>query len=916
MLPIEFHDRIPSKRTLFLTQFATRTHPLMASVALLLQGSDYAARHLDELHRLLDQDDCQNALAMGQYHALVQSIPLELPLATFSSALRQFRHQHLLRFILRELAGLATTRDTLAGWSDCADALILHALRFCEQQLVGRFGNPRHATGERAQCFIMAMGKLGGQELNFSSDIDLIVVFSEAGFTDGDTPISNQEFYTKVVQQLIQVLQAVTADGFVFRVDLRLRPNGESGPLVSSVLAMETYYQEQGRDWERYAMVKARVLGDERAWFHRLITPFVYRRYTDFSVIESLRSMKAMMVREIQLNPMLDDIKRGQGGIREVEFIIQSLQLIWGGRLASLQQQDALLALQAVSEANVLPVDAGALRAAYLFLRKLENALQIHNDQQTHAMPADEVKQVQIMLLMGSNTWEDVVMHLHQHQRVIHEAFLAILGPVESDEERFRQLNHQLSSVWQGHVEATMAEHWLAGLGFPEANRCYQLIHAFRHAPRCRHLTHAVRMRLDQFMVLLLRELMQLESADFVLLQVLHLLEKIVGRSAYLALLMENKQALQALLYCFAHSPFITTLVVEQPFLLEVLLDDVYSWRLPTRVQLGNILKERVQHTNDREVLDEVFRQFKLTNWLLAARAELYGLCDAVRVARFLSDVAEVILEHVVACACQQMSGSHPTMRQMQLNVAIVAYGTLGSRDMNYDSDLDLVFLHTADLHAVHWVTRLIQKILHMLTTRSQSGVLYSVDTRLRPSGEAGLLVSHVDAFVDYQSSNAWVWEHQALLRARMLCASKALKVRFNRLKLDVLFLPRDGIGLCREVLAMREKIHASSGCTSIKHVAGGMLDLGFLVQYLVLAHPEKGFVRATHILSQLHLLFLHDVLNKTQARLLKQAYRNSQHVLHQHVLRGSPVATHGHEADVLAISQVFYDAMHAPCKS
>ena len=903
---------LTSKRMLFLAQFAMRAHPLIASIALLLQGSDYAARHVTALHLLLDQDDCQDALGIDAYHALVRNIQLDLPPMTFSSALRQFRHRHLLRLMLRELAGLATTRDTLAAWSDCADAIILHALMFCEKQMFARFGRPCHTTGERAQCYILAMGKLGGQELNFSSDIDLIVAFSEAGVTDGETSISNQEFYTKVVQQFMQMLQAVTADGFVFRVDLRLRPNGESGPLVCSVLAMETYYQEQGRDWERYAMVKARVVGGGCAWFHRLIMPFVYRRYTDFSVIESLRGMKAMIVREIQLNPMLDDIKRGPGGIREVEFIIQSVQLIWGGRLARLRQQNALLALQSVSETGFLPADAEALRAAYLFLRKLENALQIHNDQQTHTLPDEEIKRLQIMLLIGASTWVDVVTQLHQHQQAINDAFVAILGPVESDEERSRQLNHQLSSVWQGHVEATMAEHWLAGLGFPEAHRCYQMIHAFRHSGRCRHLTHAVRMRLDRFMVLLLSELTQVDAADFVLLQVLHLLEKIVGRSAYLALLTENKQALQALLYCFAHSPFITALVVEQPFLLEVLLDEAPSWRPPTRAQLDHALRERLCYSDDREVLDEVFRQFKLTHWLLAARAELYGFSDATRVGRFLSDVAQVILVHVVACACHQMNERYPVKSRF----AIVAYGTLGSRDMNYDSDLDLVFLHTADLQDVHRVTRLIQKILHMLTTRSHTGVLYSVDTRLRPSGEAGLLVSHVDAFVDYQSTNAWVWEHQALLRARILCAPRALKAKFNRVKFDVLFLPRDSVWLRREVLTMREKINASVGRESIKQVPGGLLDLAFLVQYLVLAHPEQEFVQRTHMLMQLQQLFLHHVLSKSQLSILTKAYRDNQHMLHQHVLRGDPVTRHGHESEVLAISQVFYDARHSPCKS
>ena len=893
-------------------QFSMQTHPLIAAVDVLLQGSDYAVRQVSALQRLLAQDDCQHAYDLDTYFTLIERISLDLPQPAFSSALRQFRHAHLLRLMLRELAGLASTEETLRAWSDFADVIILHAIRYCEQILQPRYGRPCHSSGQYAALYVLAMGKLGGQELNFSSDIDLIIAFSEAGFTDGPSSISNQEYYTKVVQQFMQLLQQVTADGFVFRVDLRLRPNGESGPLVCSVLAMETYYQEQGRDWERYAMVKARIVGamnDESKWFHRLITPFVYRRYIDFSVIESLRSMKAMIVREIQLNPMLDDIKRGQGGIREVEFVIQSIQLIWGGRLPGLQQQNALLALGALNEANLLPVDADALKHAYLYLRQLENALQIHNDQQTHVLPNDALRQSQIMLMMKCEAWVDVITQLHQHQQVIHDAFVAILGPVESDEERSRQLNHQLANVWQGHVEANMAEHWLAGQGFPNPGRCYQLIQAFRHSPRCRHLTHAVRMRLDRFMVLLLNELMQVESADFVLLQVLHLLENIVGRSAYLALLTENKQALQALLYCFARSPFITELVVEQPFLLEVLLDETPSWRVPSRTQLAHTLAERLRYSDDREVQDEVLREFKLTCWLMAARAELYGFSDAVHVGRFLSDVAEVILLEVVASATRQMQVRFPGLTQMKSCFAIVAYGTLGSRDMNYDSDLDLVFLHTAEPEQAHWVTRLTQKIIHMLTMRSKAGVLYLVDTRLRPSGEAGLLVSHMDAFALYQCTSAWTWEHQALLRARMLCTSQSLNHTFNQLKLDVLLLPRDIATLKNDVLSMREKINASSGRDSMKQVAGGLIDIAFLVQYLVLAHPNEAFVSTTHMLTQLNQLLLQHVLGASQAGTLKKAYRDIQHQLHQHVLRGVALSPHGHEAEVLAIGRMFYEA-------
>jgi len=870
----------------------------------LLQISDFVTRHRQQLQSLLREDDCQQALSKQDYQRLITAISLDLPSNAFSSMLRQFRNRHLIRLMLRELANLADTCQTMTDWSECADTLVTHALRYAEHQLLARFGKPCHESGEPAQLYVLAMGKLGGQELNFSSDIDLIFAFSAAGQTNGPERIGNQEYYSKIVQAFIQLLQNKTTDGFVFRVDLRLRPNGESGPLVSTLLAMENYYQEQGRDWERYAMVKARLIEADisgQQWFNRLIMPFVYRRYIDFSVIESLRSMKAMIEREIQLNPMLDDIKRGRGGIREVEFVIQCFQLIRGGRVPALQKQNTLLALHALKDEGLL-ARTMVLRNAYLFLRKLENALQMLNDQQTHSLPGDTLKQRQIMLAMGYDTWDALLDKLHQYQRIISHAFHAVLGTVDYAEDGARLLVNQLASIWQGHVESTMAAHLLASYGFQQAERCYQMIHAFRHSPRCRHMTQASRIRLDRFMVLLLSELTHVNSTDMVLLNVLHLLENIVGRSAYLALLTENPHALQALLHWFAESPFITELLVTQPFLLEVLLDQDEAWKPPTRTQLARTLQDRLVHCTEIELQDEILRQFKLTGWMLMALAELSGRCDAVRASRFLSDVAEVILAKTLDCACQQLSARYPEMVQIKARFAIIAYGKLGSREMNYDSDLDLVFLHAATPYEEHLVTRLTQKILHMLTTRSQSGVLYSVDTRLRPSGEAGLLVSHIDAFADYQRTQAWTWEHQALLRARIVFANSQIRLKFNQLIHDVLFVPRDKQALRDEVNGMRKKISKYSQKKSIKLVAGGLLDLEFLVQFLALAYPQPGWVRATHTLTILRHLYADHVLSQTQFTALKRAYRHYHHVLHQQILTCETWIANGHEANVMAI--------------
>ncbi len=905
-LPISLQQKA---NALFVRHFATLVHPMSPYVQCLLHISDYACRHINLLQTLLQEDGCRHQLMNTDYQALILQIPLDLPVPAFMRQLRLFRNRHLLRLLLRELGGLASTEETMAAWSDCADALILHALAYCERQSEQRYGKPREQSGNVAKIYMLAMGKLGGRELNFSSDVDLIFAFSAAGNTDGAESITNQQYYSKVVQQLMQLLQQVTIDGFVFRVDARLRPNGDSGNLVCSLAAMETYYQEQGRDWERYAMVKARLLGencDNSHWFNRLIIPFVYRRYVDFSVIESLRSMKAMIEREVQLKPMLDDIKRGRGGIREVEFIIQSFQLIRGGRLPLIQHQNAMAALGALKHEKLL-AHTTALQQAYLFLRKLENALQTQNDQQTHSLPTDAAVQAQIVIAMGCESWDNLLVTLDQYRRIISLAFNAVLSQTDGYEDEKRLFTHQLSSLWQGHVETSMAINLLASLDYQQPERCYQMIHAFRHGPRCRRLTQAARMRLDRFMVLLLGELVQVPETDVVLLQVLRLLENIVGRSAYLALLTENKPVLQELLHWFAHSPFITTLLVEHPFLLEVLIDQHQTWRPLTRKQLRLVLQAKLAHAADTEAQDEILRQFKLTCWLLAARAELYGQCGAVMVARFLADVAEIVIVEVFTQACRQLANRYPEIMSIKSRFAIVAYGKLGSREMNYDSDLDLVFLHAATPAEEGMVIRLTQKILHMLTIRSQSGILYAVDTRLRPSGTAGLLVSHVDAFAEYQLTQAWTWEHQALVRARVISANKQIRERFTRLKSDVLFLPRDRATLAEDVRAMRVRISKHLELEHIKYVPGGLLDLEFLVQFLVLTHPQQQFVRHTNTLSQLRLLFSANVLSKTQFSRLKRVYNYYHQLLHQHLLQPCPRDSDSFQAEVVAISQEFY---------
>lgn len=881
------------------------THALSFAVKKLLFVSDYAKRQALVLSQLLQEDECNVALTKENYQQYINAIGFDLPTALFEKQLRQFRHRHIIRLLLREYANLSTVAQTIQEWSFCADVIITHTKLYCEHIMTERFGTPLSETGQISQLYVIAMGKLGGNELNFSSDIDLIFAFSFNGYTNGERSVSNQEYFTKVVQQLIQILQQVTQDGFVFRVDLRLRPNGDSGPLVLSFPAMETYYQEQGRDWERYAMVKARLIDADfvgHQWFNHWMVPFVYRRYIDFSIIESMRSMKAMIEREIQLNTLLDDIKRGRGGIREVEFIIQSLQLIRGGRMPEIQQPNAMNALVALKNKGLL-IRTVALQKAYLFLRKLENALQTLNDQQTHALPVDAAKQAQVACAMGYHDWCDVLSMLHRYQDIISHTFQRVLNHKNEYKDDKRLLSNQLASLWQGHIEENMAIHLLISLGYENAARCYQMVYAFRHSSRCRRLTQSARLRLDGFMVLLLSALANIKDTDQVLLHVLKLLENIVGRSAYLALLIENPTVLNEILHWFLHSPYITSLIVAYPFLLEVFIDQNESWRPPSRAALNKALLSKLSHAKDVEEQDDVLRQFKLTCELLAARAELYEQYSAVRMSRFLTFVAEIIIQALLSCILVKHGDE---FSHVQAQFAIIAYGTLGSYEMNYQSDVDLVFLHTLPIAQESLAVRLTQKILHRLTTRTQFGVLYTVDTRLRPSGSSGLLISHVDAFVDYQRNRAWTWEHQALLRARVLIANRKTRQLFQELKRDILLRPRDIATLADEILTMRAKINKHALSKGVKYEPGGLLDLEFLVQFLILSSQNEHFGMHTNTLKHIEMLSK-NILAARQIMRLKKAYRIYQDALHQFILQNQVVDVMNSQKNILHLMDMLY---------
>lgn len=860
-------------------------HPLYKALIKLIPYSQFACQQMPHLIQLMQYDQCLNSLTALDYQRILNQLELTLSQQRFSQQLRIIRHQQMLRLLLRELSGMSGIEQTLRGWSDFADVAISKTIEYAMTHVSLKHGLPRGKDNKSSHLVTIAMGKLGGQEVNFSSDIDLIFTFDKHGETDGSLSISNQEYFIKVVQLFSQIMQQKSHDGIVFRVDLRLRPHGDSGSLVPSLASIETYYQEQGRDWERYAMVKARIVNSTLSTTLRkvvaaMIIPFVFRRYVDFSVIESLRGMKSLIEREIELNPRLDDIKRGKGGIREIEFVVQSAQIIRGGRIPQLRVQSTLEALSLLKYHKLLE-RCDALSQSYLFFRQLENLLQVKGDQQTHTLPENEESLSLLATLMGFEDVPSFSKRLEQYQRIVSQVFLSFLGKQPSFEDDKRVAIKQIENLWEGHIEMEMSMHLLESLSFDDSKRCYHLINDFRQSHRVKRLSQISRMRLGKLMVMIISDLSQQQNQASVLLRLIHLLENIVGRSAYLALLTENPHAIQTLIHYFAKSEFIAELIVQYPFLLEALLESEYtSFKLPSRNELNQILFERVRFADNDERQIEIIKQFKFESWLLVARAMLHKNVPVIRVGRFLADVAQVIVDKLVLLAVEQLVEKYPRLKRLASSFAVLSYGKAGSRELNFDSDLDLVFVHNFPRNDEPLAIRLSQRLIHMLTTRSQTGVLYSVDTRLRPSGSAGLLVSHWDAFAQYQQKQAWIWEHQALLKARVFYGNSRYRTRLLHLKKNIITQPVDEKQLAKTVKEMRDKVGYEQDFQDIKKSPGGLLDIEFLVQYLVLRSNDPDLAGYTHTISLIRHLYKHSVINKEELTILKSGWQKAHRQL------------------------------------
>ncbi|MEM6052303.1 bifunctional [glutamate--ammonia ligase]-adenylyl-L-tyrosine phosphorylase/[glutamate--ammonia-ligase] adenylyltransferase [Erwinia sp. P7711] len=831
--------------------------------------------------------------------------------------LRLFRRHMLTRIAWMQTLALSSTEESLKQLSELAETLIVAARDWLWLACCREWGTPMNAAGEPQPLLILGMGKLGGRELNFSSDIDLIFTWPENGTTAGGRrELDNAQFFTRLGQRLIKVLDQPTAEGFVYRVDMRLRPFGESGPLVLSFAALEDYYQEQGRDWERYAMVKARLMGGtEDRWsqeLEQMLRPFIYRRYIDFSVIQSLRNMKSMIAREVRRRGLTDNIKLGAGGIRETEFIVQVFQLIRGGRERSLQLRSLLPTLQAIGDLNLLPkVQVVQLEETYLFLRRMENLLQSISDEQTQTLPADDLNRARLAWAMGEESWKTLTAKLENHMAAVRAIFDDLIGDdtpetggsVEADE---------YGVLWQDRLEEADLIPLVPHLETSARQRLLQVIQDFRQDVDKRTIGPRGRQALDQLMPRLLSEVCLREDAAVTLSRLTPLLLGVVTRTTYLELLTEYHGALKHLIRLCAASPMIASQLARYPLLLDELLDPATLYQPTATDAYRDELRQyllRIPEEDEEQQL-EALRQFKQAQHLRIAAADIAETLPVMKVSDHLTWLAEAMIEQVVQQAWQMMvqrygRPSH-LAHQQERGFAVVGYGKLGGWELGYSSDLDLVFLHDCPAEAVtdgersidgrQFYLRLAQRIMHLFSTRTSSGILYEVDARLRPSGAAGMLVSTFDAFDDYQRNEAWTWEHQALVRARIVFGETALSQRFDEIRRGILCLPREAEKLKTEVREMREKMRTHTGNKhkgrwDIKADQGGITDIEFITQYLVLrfAASEAKLTRWSDNVRILALLASDGRISQQEAQALTNAYTTLRDALHHLALQALP---------------------------
>jgi len=838
-----------------------------------------------------------------------------------ASALRKARNRGLLHILWRSTAATDTVWDSLASLSALADGLVSAAMTSAAQEMRERYGTPRSAAGGSIPYIALAMGKLGGRELNFSSDIDLVFLYADDGEADGERSLSAHEYFTRLTRRVIALLEEVTADGFVYRVDTRLRPFGDSGPPVVSFAALETYLLQHGRGWERYAYVKARAIAPGvpesvvAELQQNVIDPFVYRGYLDYGIFESLREMKALIEAEVRRRELAGNVKLGPGGIREIEFIVQSLQLVRGGADRHLRSRSLRTALRRLAGGRGLGHQAVlTLTHAYEFLRRFENALQAIRDQQTHDIPADPLDRERLALAMGCPDWQTLSADLARHRSAVSEQFVAVA--FRSDEDTVSDhLGDGLATRWAMQADEAEWTGFLAAEGFREAGPIARQVAIFRDTSVERQADASARRRLDRFVRHFLPLLQDREHPAVACERVLRIVSGVLRRSAYVALLNENRPALEQLVDLCDKSAYLAGELERYPALLDELLDPRLQGEPISRAAMEEDLGARIVRlgADDSEAVIEALAGFQRATLFRIAVADVSGRLSIMKVSDRLTELAEIVLQAALDVAWRDLVSKHGEPRyevdgrMFTAGFGVIAYGKLGGIELSYRSDLDIVFLHDShgraqatngerSLDNGQFFSRLVRRLVHFLTAQTSSGALYEVDTRLRPSGRAGLLVVSVDGFEKYQDDNAWTWEHQALLRSRPVAGSATIGREFERIRRQTLVRRVHRDTLLQDVLEMRAKMRANLDKSTSRHFdlkqgEGGIGDIEFLVQYLVLRNADRypALIHYPDNIRQLGVLGAVGLLPVGDVARLQAAYRDFRLATHRLALDERP---------------------------
>ncbi len=870
------------------------------------------------LRELIASGDLHNTYDAGDL------APGDTPVDQLDEKLREIRSREMVRIIYRDLLRLADLPETTRDLSNLADAMIEAALRAHYENHCDRYGTPIGAESrEQVHMSVLALGKLGAGELNLSSDIDLVFFFGEEGCVGGHPEISNSEFFVRTARALIASLDKVTEKGFVFRVDMRLRPYGDSGGLILTRAAMEKYYVEQGREWERYAFIKARACAGDISQgesFLQWLTPFVYRRHLDFGAIDSLREMKRLINFEVDLKELGSDLKLGHGGIREVEFVAQAYQLVYGGNDPLLQERSLLQVLGLLQERGLMETGfADGLKEAYCFLRNSEHVIQAEADQQTQALPTNELSKLRLAIAMGFEDYGSYEAALDGHRAFVRERFSAFMSVNRSGQETGVEEHRQWIAVWEAPGSAASIEILAARCG--EAEVIAGQLVAFSEGLRRKEIQEIGVDRVDRLLPLVLSLVVREDDAALTLERLLRIVDGIARRSTYLAFLLENFDALKRMVQLCAMSDWVAARLAEMPILLYELSDRVTEDQAFDRNRLTEEMRQLIQNLDphDLEAQMDSLRQFKNAAVLKVAVFQLLGLMPVMKASDALTDIAEIVISRSFELAWSYLTERHGVPCdadgvEIDPAFAVIAYGKLGGIELGFGSDLDLVFLHDADargrtngervIDSVTFYIRLGQRMVHVMSSMTRFGTLFDIDLRLRPQGNSGPIVASFAAFERYLNEAAWTWEHQALVRARYVAGSMLLKSRFDEIRQKVLRQERDRQQLLDDVVSMREKMRShfdgSGGSLDgslsegvmlsgfdLKQGAGAIVDIEFMVQFAVLAdsHSHPGLTQWTDKIRILDDLRDEQLFTEAEVSLLQRAYIAYRTAVHYRAL-------------------------------